>query len=142
VNRLVHRRDGGRCTVPGCRSSRNLELHHIVARADDGTHDPKNLVLLCDGHHAALHRGKLTIRGHAPDGLVFEQRHEPTAHVGAGAQLDRVALDVEVRTALVALGFKMTEARAAIDAARAHVGADASLDTLLREALRWCPRPS
>jgi hypothetical protein len=142
VNRLVHRRDGGRCVVPGCRSARNLEIHHIIARADDGTHDPKNLVLLCDGHHAALHRGVLTIRGQAPDHLTFERRHEPETRVSGGAKLDRVTMDVDVRVALVKLGFKTHEARAAIDAARSHVGPNVSVELLLREALKRCPKPT
>src|SRR5206468_2756472 len=32
VRRLVHRRDHGRCTVPGCRHARFLDIHHIVPR--------------------------------------------------------------------------------------------------------------
>jgi predicted nucleic acid-binding protein len=47
VARLVWHRDHGRCRVPGCRSSRGLELHHIVHRADGGSHDPLNLILCC-----------------------------------------------------------------------------------------------
>jgi hypothetical protein len=47
VARLVWRRDGGRCRIPGCRSSRGLELHHIVHRADGGGHDISNVILTC-----------------------------------------------------------------------------------------------
>jgi hypothetical protein len=36
VVRFVWRRDGGRCRVPGCRSARGLELHHLVHRTDGG----------------------------------------------------------------------------------------------------------
>jgi hypothetical protein len=46
VARLVWRRDGGRCRVDGCRSSRGLELHRLIHRADGGGHDASNLVLL------------------------------------------------------------------------------------------------
>ena len=70
VRRFVHRRDRGKCCVTGCRSAAYLEVHHIVARADGGSHDPKNLTLLCDGHHKALHEGLLTIEGEAPDKLA------------------------------------------------------------------------
>ncbi|TMQ11813.1 MAG: HNH endonuclease [Deltaproteobacteria bacterium] len=63
--RLVWRRDGGRCRVPGCRSARGLELHHIVHRADGGSHDAMNLVTLCGACHRAHHRGALTISGTA-----------------------------------------------------------------------------
>ncbi|MBA3395723.1 MAG: HNH endonuclease, partial [Deltaproteobacteria bacterium] len=43
VRRLVWRRDGGKCTIPSCRSAAYLELHHIVAREDGGTHDASNI---------------------------------------------------------------------------------------------------
>ncbi len=63
--RLVWRRDGGRCRVPGCRSARGLEIHHLVHRADGGGHDASNLCLLCSACHLAHHRGALTITGTA-----------------------------------------------------------------------------
>jgi hypothetical protein len=46
VARLVWRRDGGRCRVPGCRSARNLDIHHLVHRTDGGGHDAMNLILV------------------------------------------------------------------------------------------------
>jgi hypothetical protein len=65
VVRFVWRRDGGRCRVPGCRSARGLEVHHLVHRADGGGHDPINLCLLCSSCHGSHHRGALAIRGTA-----------------------------------------------------------------------------
>ena len=47
VVRFVWRRDGGRCQTPGCRSSMGLEIHHVVHRADGGSHEPSNLRLHC-----------------------------------------------------------------------------------------------
>ena len=47
VARLVWRRDDGRCRVPGCRSARGLEIHHLVHRTDGGNHgctEPGSLV--------------------------------------------------------------------------------------------------
>lgn len=90
VRRLVWRRDGGRCRVPGCRSTRNLELHHVRPRSAGGRHTPDNLALLCDGHHAAVHRGVLAIHGTAPDRLVFVRPEQlaaaaPRSHVGPRA---------------------------------------------------------
>ncbi len=70
--RKVFVRDKFRCAVPGCRSCRHLEVHHIVRRADGGDHQLSNLILLCDGHHTLLHDGVISIRGHAPDQLIFE----------------------------------------------------------------------
>jgi hypothetical protein len=63
--RFVWRRDGGRCRVPGCRSARGLEIHHLVHRADGGSHDASNLALLCSSCHLAHHRGALSISGTA-----------------------------------------------------------------------------
>ena len=83
VVRFVWRRDEGRCQTPGCRSARNLELHHIVRRADGGTHDPRNLTLRCGSCHAAHHRGALTISGTAPDQLETRHTHNHAAPVHA-----------------------------------------------------------
>jgi len=44
VVRFVWRRDDGRCRIPGCRSSRGLEIHHLTHRFDGGRHDPSNLI--------------------------------------------------------------------------------------------------
>jgi hypothetical protein len=132
VHRHVRRRDAGKCCVPGCRAARFVEIHHIVARTDGGDHTAKNLTLLCDGHHRALHDGKLTITGEAPNVVVT--RLEPATHVGH-AEVNKLALatlQVDAKQALVHLGFKATEARAAIDRA----GPRDSLEALVREALR------
>jgi hypothetical protein len=86
VRRLVMHRDGYRCRVPGCRSARFLEVHHIVHRADGGDHDPSGLVLLCDGHHKAHHEGFITIGGRAPDYLTF---HHGSRSIGG----HRAAMD-------------------------------------------------
>jgi HNH endonuclease len=87
VARLVWRRDGGRCRVPGCRSSRGLELHHLIHRADGGSHDASNIVLACGACHQAHHDGRLTISGTADR---IEVRR-PGAHVGATSAATLVA---------------------------------------------------
>ena len=79
VARLVWRRDGGRCRVPGCRSSRGLELHHLIHRADGGTHEASNLGLVCAACHQAHHDGRLTISGTVDQIEV----HRRGAHVDA-----------------------------------------------------------
>ena len=78
--RAVWHRDGGRCRVDGCRSSRGLEIHHIIHRADGGSHDASNLILACSACHLAHHRGALTISGTA-DQLEVHRRTD--APVGA-----------------------------------------------------------
>ncbi|HMG52959.1 MAG TPA: HNH endonuclease signature motif containing protein [Kofleriaceae bacterium] len=65
VARLVWHRDGGRCRIDGCRSSRGLELHHVVHREHGGGHDASNIVLACSACHLAHHRGALEISGTA-----------------------------------------------------------------------------
>jgi hypothetical protein len=62
----VFARDGHRCQIPGCRSSRNLEIHHIIEQALGGPHEMWNLTTLCCGHHAARHEDLLEITGRAP----------------------------------------------------------------------------
>jgi len=78
VQRFVQNRDGNKCCVPACRASQHLEIHHVVPRAEGGTHKPDNLTLLCDGHHRALHERKLTISGKAP-ALEIRWTHQPDA---------------------------------------------------------------
>ncbi|HEX2687431.1 MAG TPA: HNH endonuclease signature motif containing protein [Kofleriaceae bacterium] len=85
VARFVWRRDGGRCRVDGCRSSRGLELHHVVHRADGGGHEAGNLVLLCSSCHLAHHRGVLAISGTA-DRLEIRRAGQPTPTVNRGDQ--------------------------------------------------------
>ncbi|MEN8162416.1 MAG: HNH endonuclease signature motif containing protein, partial [Myxococcota bacterium] len=65
-------RDGWRCTVPGCTARRNLESHHLRFRSAGGPDEPWNRTTLCAFHHRrGVHEGRVRIRGHAPDRLVF-----------------------------------------------------------------------
>ncbi len=125
--RLVWRRDHGRCRVPGCRSARGLEIHHIVRRADGGSHEPTNLVLLCSACHKAHHDRRLTISGMAADLRV--QR----APVGAFTTTRTDTID-----ALVGMGWKPAIARAATDSALVELDPSVSLVDAIRAALRHC----
>jgi hypothetical protein len=62
VRRLVMRRDGGRCVVPGCAQGVFLYIHHVVPRSEGGDHDPEAgcLVLRPPPRTA---RGKLIVEG-------------------------------------------------------------------------------
>jgi hypothetical protein len=71
TRRKVFIRDRFVCQVPGCTAKRHLAVHHLEWRADGGGHEIWNLLVLCDGHHKLLHEGVITIRGRAPDQLVF-----------------------------------------------------------------------
>jgi hypothetical protein len=111
VVRFVWRRDGGRCRVPGCRSARGIELHHLVHRTDGGGHDASNLALLCSACHVSHHRGALTITGTA-DHLEVRRHAEPSE----GAQTSRLGsahVSVEPSVGAHASG-------------RAHVGVEPS----------------
>jgi RuvA, C-terminal domain/HNH endonuclease len=74
VRKVVRHRDRDRCRVPGCRAAQNIDVHHIVHRAQGGSHHPENLLLLCSGHHKAHHRDELRITGAAVD-AVFTFAH-------------------------------------------------------------------
>jgi hypothetical protein len=78
----VFARDHHRCTVPGCRSARNLDVHHIVPQAEGGKHQLWNVTLLCSGHHAALHSGLLEMHGQAPYDIAFRWLSGPPLPVG------------------------------------------------------------
>lgn len=136
VRRRVMRRDGGRCVVPGCRNSRFIDVHHIHPRAEGGGHEPDGLVCLCGRHHRALHRGQIIVEGRVSTGLTF--RHaDGTVY---GQTVSPLAADAysKLFQALRSMGFRETEARQALERVRAsaHVGADASVEVLLREALK------
>ena len=79
----------------------------------------------------------------APQTAAAAAAAAPSASVSARGR-DRfaeAAIVVQARQAMKTLGWSPTIARDAIEQARAHVGANASLETLLREALRRCPVP-
>jgi hypothetical protein len=52
------------------------------------------------------------------------------------------AIDRDACAALATAGFKLHDARVAVAQARPHVGATATLEQLLREALRYCAPPA
>ncbi len=74
TRRKVFIRERFACAVPGCRSRRHLDIHHITFRSHGGTHALSNVLLTCAGHHAQVHEGRLVITGRAPDELVFAFR--------------------------------------------------------------------
>jgi len=134
VRRLIWRRDGGKCTVPGCRSTHNLDVHHIIAREAGGSHDPDNLTLLCEAHHTQLHEGLITITGKAPNTLAVSRRHEPNVRQKS-TKLDDITQTVRARTELERRGYSRPDAAAAIAEARTRSGAHASVDLIVALAL-------
>jgi hypothetical protein len=133
VRRAVLRRDHGACRAPGCRATRFLDVHHVRARADGGTHEQANLVTLCGAHHDRIHDGTLSVHGDADGELVFAHA-DGTAYGGAL----RVAAQAQLADAFLALksmGWKEREARQAVETVRPHVGPDEPLAQVLRRCL-------
>ena len=184
VRRMVLARDRHRCQVPGCRSARFVDVHHLRHRADGGGHEPRNCLTLCSAHHGQVHAGRIVIDGVAgalrvshADGRPYGARPSAaegardvpaagasegaaagarevavaSAREGAAAGAREVAVtrdgaravvpstESDAYEALVTLGFRAHEAKAAVATAVAHVGRG-SLEVLLTAALRACPR--
>ncbi len=134
LRRKVLARDHGRCRVPWCRSSRNIDQHHLLARSEGGEHALENLITLCESHHIAHHQGALIIEGSAESATFTRRAHS------AFALAERA---VETASALKSLGFDRHEVRLAMERTRAHVGtAELSLEQWIRIALSYCPKPT
>ena len=120
-----------------CSNAVFLDIHHVQARAEGGTHDPERLVVLCSAHHRRLHRGRLVIEGRASSGFVF--RHADGSAYGKPASPERADATSRAFRALTRLGYKERQARRALEQVRAHVGAGD--EALLRAALRKLSEP-
>jgi hypothetical protein len=77
IRRLVEKRDGYHCRVPGCDSTLWLQVHHITHWEDHGDTVTPNLCCLCAHHHRMHHQGLLGLTGNAdtPNGLTFTNHH-------------------------------------------------------------------
>ena len=74
LRRALRERDGG-CRFPGCTNHRWVDGHHLQHWVDGGTTELDNLVLLCRGHHRAVHEGGFGLERESGSGeLVFRSR--------------------------------------------------------------------
>lgn len=137
VRRMVLLRHGRRCAVPGCRNCGYLHIHHVEPRSDGGSHDPENLLALCSAHHAAVHDGRLVVRGRASAGFVFEHA-DRSSYGSPGASGAASAVLEEVFAALTAMGFKHKQAQSMVDAIRG-AAREVDRDRALRMALAAAP---
>jgi hypothetical protein len=87
----VWNRDQGRCRFPGCRSARNLEVHHIRFWSHGGEHHEDNCAVQCFGHHQLIHTGKITVAGNASGQLTFTR--DGKVVVDARAETEQRACD-------------------------------------------------
>lgn len=127
VRRAVADRDGRQCAFVSdeghrCTETRRLELDHRHAHARGGPANEDNIRLLCATHNA-LHAERTYGRSH-----VETKKRE--------ARRER-----DARMALTGLGFKPSEARAAVERAASEVCTDSTLEELIRKSLRHTPGP-
>ena len=76
LERLVRRRDGNQCRVPGCGCTKFLEIHHIRHWTKGGRTDASDLAAACSRHHDIVHREGWVIEGDANETLVFYRNGE------------------------------------------------------------------
>lgn len=133
LRRKVKHRDHDKCRVPWCRSSRNVDCHHMQPVSAGGQHTLDNIILLCESHHLAHHAGALIIDGTATSPAFRRREHHALGTV------ERV---VDTKRALDALGFDKSEVKAAMDKTKTHVGtAELTLEQWIKIALSYCPKP-
>jgi len=96
MRRKVLHRDSNRCRVPGCKSHTNLDVHHIVHRAQNGTNELSNLITLCEAHHLAHHNGTVRIERDG-DKITFTRQ--------ASNRFTRTTREVATRDELRRRGF-------------------------------------
>ncbi len=134
TRRHVMLRDQGRCAVPGCRNTLDVQVHHLKLRSEGGTHDPDTLIVLCSTHHRAQHRGQLLIDGTSvAAGLRF--LHADGTPYGGNVTPEAAQMAVDVFQALRQMGFRESESKQAVAALGPHVG-NMGLAMAVREALR------
>jgi hypothetical protein len=113
MKRHALHRDGYKCRVSGCCSTANIDVHHIVFLMHGGKNVLSNLITLCEGHHLALHEGALVIEGDAATAR-FTRRSQNNFKI--------VTRAVECAAELRKRGVPRKQIKAAVEAARAHVG--------------------
>src|SRR5262249_27161743 len=113
TRRQVVARQHGRCGAPGCRNATFTDVHHVVPRAEGGTHDPENLIVLCWAHHRSLHNGALRIEGTWSTSYRFT--HTDGSPYGSAAKAQHSALLVDLHQALRGLDFPERQTGAVIE---------------------------
>ncbi len=59
VRRQVLIEAGHRCAIQTCRSTADVDIHHIVPWAQSHSHEPDNLIALCPNCHRQADRGDI-----------------------------------------------------------------------------------
>lgn len=107
-----------RCRFPGCNHAAFVDAHHIQHWAQGGETALRNLVLVCHGHHVALHEGELTVALHDgvpifrdPTGAVVPNVPAPSTvdPTADSLRITRLAngTTIDRRTSLIRRGWMM-----------------------------------
>ncbi|MET0414168.1 MAG: HNH endonuclease signature motif containing protein, partial [Polyangiaceae bacterium] len=83
-----------RCRVPGCCNATFVDVHHITPRAEGGSNESHNLIVLCGAHHRAVHRGELLIDGATAANVRF--RHSDGSRYGEAASATQIDVQTKV----------------------------------------------
>jgi hypothetical protein len=86
---------------------------------------------MCSAHHRAVHDGFLIIQGNA-EAATF--RHADGTAYGGDVSPVRAQVFSDAFKSLTDSGYGQGDARRALEHVRAHVGTDASLEVVLKEA--------
>ncbi|HSK23473.1 MAG TPA: DUF222 domain-containing protein [Egicoccus sp.] len=104
LRRAVLLRDRQSCRFPGCGTTRNLHVHHVVHWADGGPTVRDNLITLCAHHHRHLHAchddGRPWTIGLSGDGDHTFRAHDDPAAVPHAGPTPEVAVEVAAMIAV------------------------------------------
>lgn len=70
--------------MPHCTRRATLHAHHLKYRSHGEDDQETNLATLCEFHHLqGVHKGRIRVKGEAPDGLEWELgvRHQSPPHM-------------------------------------------------------------
>jgi 5-methylcytosine-specific restriction endonuclease McrA len=93
IRRAVLERDGHRCRVAGCGSTRFLAVHHREPRSAGGANTIENLVTLCARCHRAIHDMGGPARRHAEGLFARNGAARPAPGAPGGAPSSRVGTE-------------------------------------------------
>ena len=153
VRRAVFERDGHQCTFVGrdgrrCTSRTRLELDHIRPRACGGLGTEDNLRVECRAHNARQARAvfgrdaiEQRIRSRRRDQPLQTQDPREDASAATVLSDQREKVFELARRGLVHLGFPNRDARTALSRLRPEMKNDASVQDILRAALRVLSTP-
>lgn len=68
-------RDRGRCSTPGCVSTR-VEIHHVLHWVDGGSTDVDQMVSACTRCHTLIHLGLLVLQAHGDGTFTYRDRFD------------------------------------------------------------------